>query len=293
MTITRARLDRMSSGSVAGKSAETALPIRLDKFDRRPTAKPLDNLTNEVVTWARVVAEQCGQEKDLYGALSGIGLRQLVHNNRQRRRDPASLSVEGALDVELAALWLADCAGYLAWLPAIAEMHDAITDVIAHCRRVIDRQPQLTYKGPCPQVCYDEERQPFTCSADLYVERGEDYVSCPRCWTHHRVRELELTMMRAVNDQLFTIAEIERLLRELGEPIPLGTLYSWHSRKALEPRAWRQADGTNTKFWMRRSDPPLFRLGDARVLHANPASANRVNPRDGRDCDESGNYDGT
>ncbi|MDV8066404.1 hypothetical protein R4P64_07800 [Rhodococcus sp. IEGM 1366] len=264
MTVTRARLDRMSSGLVRGKSAETTLPIRLDKFDRRPTQFPLDSLTNEVVTWARLVATETGQLRDLFAALESFEFRQAVHARRHRKHDPAWLSTETAVDAELAAIWLADHAGYLAWLPAIAEMHDSITSAIARCRKEIDRLPELSYKGPCPHVSFDEERQPFTCSADLYVERGEDYVSCPRCWTHHRVRDLELLMVHALNEQLFTLAEIDRLLRELGEPIPIGTLYSWHSRKVIEPQAWRQGDGTISNFWMRRSDPPLFRLGDIR-----------------------------
>lgn len=271
MTITRARLDRMSSGLVRGKSAETALPIRLDRFDRRPTQFPLDSLTNEITTWARLVADETAQLDELNTALDSFEFRQSVHAQRHRKHDPAWLSTETALDAELAAVWLADHASYLAWMPAIAEMHDGITDAIARCRRAIDRQPELSYKGPCPHVSYDEERQPFTCSADLYVERGEDYVSCPRCWTHHRVRDLERAMLQKVNDQLFTITELLPLLDELGEHVAKSTLYAWANdpkRKKLSPQAWRQADGTHSDYWMRRSDPALYRLGDVRALVA-------------------------
>lgn len=264
MTITRARLDRMSSGLVRGKSAENALPIRLDQYDNRPTQFPLDNLTNEVVTWARLAAEELGQAEEFNAAILGAGLRQMVHNQRHRRRDPAWLSTETAVDAEMAAIWLADYAEGVQRLPAVVEMHDAITSAIARCRKAIDRLPELSYKGPCPHVSYDEERQPFTCSADLYVERGEDYVSCPRCWTHHRVSDLERAVMREIDDRLFTAAEIERLTRELGEPIPAGTIRSWHSRDVIAPHAWKQADGTVSHYWMRRSDPPMYKFSEVR-----------------------------
>lgn len=261
--ITRSRQDRMSSNLARGKSAETALPIRLDQYDQRPTQRPFDALTNELVTWARDLDALIGG--DLDAALDSRGLRDIVHRHRHSRRpDPASLSQDGALDAELAAIWLSLNANDLRRHPAVAELFDGIEDAIAGCRKAIDRLPELSYKGPCPHVTYDEERQPGKCAADLYVERGEDYLSCPRCWTHHRVRDLELLMVHALNEQLFTLAEIDRLLRELGEPIPIGTLYSWHSREVIEPRGWRQVDGTISKFWMRRSDPPLFKLGDIR-----------------------------
>lgn len=264
--ITRSRQDRMSAGLAGGKSAETALPIRVDKFGNFPTQRPFDALTNELVTWARDFAALMNE--DLDAALDSRGLRDLAHRHRHSRRpDPASLSTVTALDAELAAIWLSLYPNDLRRHPAITEMFDSIDDAIARCHRVIGTMPELAYKGSCPHIGYDDERQPVVCAADLYAERGEDYVSCPHCWTHHRVRDLEHAMMLAVNEQLFTIAEVERLLRELGEPIPIGTLYSWHSRKVIEPRAWKQADGTISKFWMRRSDPPMFQLQDVRDAH--------------------------
>lgn len=261
--ITRSRQDRMSSNLARGKSAETALPIRLDQYDQRPTQRPFDALTNELVTWARDLDALIGGELD--AALDSRGLRDMVHRHRHSRRpDPASLSQNGALDAELAAIWLSLNANDLRRHPAVAELFDGIEDAIARCRRAIDRLPELSYKGPCPHVSYDEERQPFTCSADLYVERGEDYVSCPRCWTHHRVRDLERSIMDKMGEQLFTAADIERLTREMfeGEFIPAATVRQWRHREIIEPRAWKQADGTMSRYWIRRSDPPMYRLQD-------------------------------
>ena len=263
--ITRSRQDRMSSNLARGKSAETALPIRLDQYDQRPTQRPFDALTNELVTWARDLDALIGGELD--AALDSRGLRDMVHRHRHSRRpDPASLSQDGALDAELAAIWLSLYARDLRRHPAVAELFDGIEDAIARCRKAIDRLPELSYKGPCSHVSYDEERQPFTCSADLYVERGEDYVSCPRCWTHHRVRDLDKSAMDRAEDQLLTIAEINRLLVHLDLRIPQSTLYYWAKVGALQPRAWRQEDGTKSTYWIRRSDPPLYTIRDVKAV---------------------------
>lgn len=268
MTITRARLDRMTVGRHGGKSAETALPIRLDKFGKRPTQRPLDQITNEIGTWARDVATLTGE--DLDAALASKGLRQLVHNHRHRnRQDPAALSMEAALDVELAAIWLTHYPDHIRMHPEIMEMFDGITDAIAGARKVIDRQPQLTYKGTCPHKMLDDELQPYECGADLYVEKGEEYVSCPWCWTHHDVRKLDKGMLERIDDQRFTLAELFPLLRELGDPVPKSTLYAWandRKRRKLDPKGWKQADGTISDYWMRRPDPPVYRLGDVRDL---------------------------
>ena len=265
--ITRSRQDRMSSNLARGKSAETALPIRLDQYDQRPTQRPFDALTNELVTWARDLDALIDGELD--AALNSRGLRDMVHRHRHSRRpDPASLSQDGALDAELAAIWLSLYAQDLRRHPAVSELFDGIEDAIARCRKAIDRLPELSYKGPCPHVSYDEERQPFTCSADLYVERGEDYVSCPRCWTHHRVRDLDKSAMDRAEDQLLTIAEINRLLVHLDLRIPQSTLYNWAKVGALQPRAWKQADGTKSTYWIRRSDPPLYTIRDVKAVAA-------------------------
>ena len=265
MTITRARLDRMTVGRHGGKSAETVLPVRLDQYDRRPTQRPLDVLTNEIGTWARDLAALAGE--DLDAALDSRGLRQLVHNHRQKRLDRAALSTETAFDVELAAIWLTHYPAEIRRHPAAAELHDGIADAIAYVRKVIDRQPELVYKGPCTHQMYDEDRQPYTCGTDLYVEKGDEYVSCPHCWTHHSVRELDRRAESSAHDQLMTMPELVRLFAALQNPIKYGTLRSWHSRRQIAPRGWRQADGTVSKFWIRRSDHPVFRVGDVMALH--------------------------
>lgn len=266
LIITRSRLDKLSRGRVGGKSSKTALPVRLNRFDEPSTRGPLNRLTLVVGTWARVAADHTGHADDLEAALDSRGLRQLVHNHRAGRRDPAAVSAEGAYDVELVAVWLACCAGDLRAIPDAGTMHDEITDALASVRRTVDRRPELAYRGQCSAIVPNEDGASGQCGADLYAEDGDGYLTCRACGASHEVRTLVRDALGAVEQRLFTIAELERVTRELGEPIPAGTMRSWHSRGHLKPRAWRQADGSESTFWMRRSDPPLFRLRDVRTL---------------------------
>ena len=266
LIITRSRLDKLSRGRVGGKSAETALPVRLNRFDEPSTRGPLNRLTLVIGTWARVAADHTDQFHDLHAALDSPGLRQLVHNTRRGPLDRAAISTEGAYDAELAAVWLASCGGDLRAIPDAGVMHDEITDALASVRRAIDRRPELSYRGQCSAIVRHDDGTSGLCDADLYVEGDESYVTCRGCGAQHEVRILVRDALGAVESRLFTIAELERVTRELGEPVPAGTMRSWHSRGQLRPRAWRQADGTESTFWMRRTDPPLFRLRDVRAL---------------------------
>ncbi|WP_064066964.1 hypothetical protein [Prescottella equi] len=61
------------------------------------------------------------------------------------------------------------------------------------------------------------------------------------------------------------------ILRALGDPVPKSTLYAWANdpkRRKLTVRGWRTPNGMVTPYWIRRSDPPVYRLGDVRRLAA-------------------------
>lgn len=269
MTITLARLDRMSCARVGGKSAETALPVRLDKFDQRPTQRVLEQLTNTLTTWARAVADHGGLADDLAAAILSPGLRQLTHNTRSKRRDPAALSTEPAHIAELVAVWLADYAGDLRATPGADELYLDVTDAIAAVRRSIDRRPELRYRGRCTAQVADELGVYVPCGADLYVEKGENYATCPSCRMPHDVGDIEHRALEGENDRLCTLPELLAILRALGEPVPKSTLYAWANdpkRRRLDVRGWRTPNGMVTPYWIRRSDPPVFRLGDVRAL---------------------------
>lgn len=60
-------------------------------------------------------------------------------------------------------------------------LYYAITDCSASVRRAVDRLPELAYRGPCEYTETNQNGDTRTCGTDFYVERGEDYVRCPRC----------------------------------------------------------------------------------------------------------------
>lgn len=130
-------------------------------------------------------------ESTLGDALGKPGLRQLAVNNAAGpRRDQAALTISPTRDVEMAAIWIACHPTELRRLPWIDHLYYAITDTISSVRRAVDRLPELAYKGTCDYTEWDGTLQ-RTCGADLYAERGEDRLYCPKCKTAHDVRLLD------------------------------------------------------------------------------------------------------
>ncbi|MCA1004778.1 hypothetical protein LCL87_03540 [Rhodococcus hoagii] len=134
----------------------------------------------------------------------------------------------------------------------------------------VDRLPELAYKGPCPALVDDaREHAVRHCGADLYAEKGQDWVKCRRCGSNHDVREINRAAREHVVDMLFTATELHGLLEELGSPVPKGTIWSWASRRQLHPRGWRR-NGRITDHWIHRNDPPVYRLADVLELANRP-----------------------
>lgn len=266
MTITRARLDRMSRGRVGGKSAETPLPISIDKSDELPTRKPLDLLENEITTWTRAVSSKI-QPKLFFAALDSPGLRQMTLNCKTgRRRDASELSTQPTSITELCAVWLACHPHELRRHPAIAEMFDSLTDVIAIVNKAIDQLPELFYKGTCKYTEFDQGREK-RCNADLYAEKDEDWVRCPRCKASYPVSQLDREILAQMREMNYTITELLALLRQLGSKVGKSTLYLWAKERKIHPRGWVHK-GRITNRWIHRDDPAVYRLGDVLDLAA-------------------------
>ncbi|WP_395705132.1 hypothetical protein [Rhodococcus ruber] len=271
LDIARDRLDRLTRPQPGGKSSETGLPIRLDRKGRPADFRRLlERLAHTIGTWAALVAEEAGLAFDLREAPRG--LEQLVLNNRaghSHRHDPAELIVHPIRDVELAAVWLAHQPRALRGVPTVVDMHDEVTDAVADVRRAVDHLPVRVYKGTCPYRWTDWDGEIHVCGADLYVEKGEDWIRCPRCGVMHEIRHLERDVLGELEDRVYTLAELLGLMRELGEPVPKATLYAWANdrrRRKLDPRGWRRPDGTVTDTWIDRRDSAVYRLGDVRAL---------------------------
>ncbi|WP_155290397.1 hypothetical protein [Rhodococcoides fascians] len=262
MTITQARLDRMSRGRVGGKSADTPLPISIDKHDELPTRKPFDLLDNEITTWTRAFSDHMGHRSDgILAALDAPGLIQLTLNNKTGPRvDTTALSMQPTLYVEQCAIWLACHPVELRRMPAVDEMYDSLTDVIALVNKAIDQLPELKYKGRCGYVQYDQGRE-SQCNTDLYAESGEEWVRCPRCNASYPVTQLDREILAKMRDMNYTVPELLRLLRELGSTVGKSTLYRWVKERKVRPRGWVR-NGRITDTWIHRDDPAVYRLGD-------------------------------
>lgn len=272
LDITSDRLDRLAKHQEGGKSTEAPLPIRLGRDGfvvnyRRPLAL----LTNAITAWARAVALVDGFELEPEEVTSP-GLEQLVLNNRggrSHRYDPTELLMHPIRPVETVAVWLAHQPEAIRAVQSPHRMHDDVIHVVSHVRKLVDRLPERVLKGPCPYVGYDEHGDRAVCGAELYAERGEEWIRCPRCGSLHEVRALEAAALHGVEDRLFELRELLVLMAELGEPVPKATLYAWANdprRKRLEPKGWKRPSGQVTDVWIDRRDTPVYRLGDVRKL---------------------------
>ncbi|WP_032389239.1 hypothetical protein [Rhodococcoides fascians] len=269
MTITQARLDRMSRGRVGGKSAETPLPISIDKNGDNPTQRPYDLLQNEISTWARALSDHLDHvwhtdrvnTVGLAVALDKPGLRELTLNCMVgRRRDAAALSMRPIGYLEQTAVWLACHPHDLRTHPAIDELFDSLSDVVAIVNKAIDQLPELRYKGVCQYVEYDQGRE-RRCNTDLYAEKGEEWVQCPRCRASYAVAKLDRDILAQMREMNYTAVELQSLLRELGKRVPKSTLYRWINERKLTPRGWMR-EGRIIQRWIHRNDPAVYRLGD-------------------------------
>lgn len=267
LDITSDRLDKLGKRQEGGKSTEAPLPIRLGRDGFTVNyRRPLALLTNAITAWANVAGW------DLDETDPPAGLRQLVLNNRggrSHRYDPTELLTHPIRPVELAAVWLAHQPRAIRAVPGPSRMHDDVIDVVVHVRKLVDRLPERVLKGPCPYVGYDEHGDRAVCGAELYAERGEEWIRCPKCGSLHEVRALEAAALHGVEDRLFELRELLVLMTELGEPVPKATLYAWANdarRKRLEPKGWKRPSGQVTDVWIDRRDTPVYRLGDVRRL---------------------------
>ena len=280
MTVTAARLDRMSNGRQGGKSAEVPLPIRIsgkvgedpdrDTYknpwthkasdDQLPTRRPYDALVNALTTWGRVFEDHYRVEIPI----GARGLVQLVQTNRTTGRsntarieraveddyrvDRSALSITPTTAAEQIAVWLACHPDLIRMMPAAHEMFGELTDpeagAITRARRAVDRLPELRFLGPCPTPAPLIAGEPRTCGAGLRAEKGETWVRCPRCRAQFEVVKIIADAKRRTEDRLWTLAQIGKYLVALDIHVPSSTLYDldYHPKKAVPKRGWLHTD---------------------------------------------------
>ncbi|MDG3013568.1 hypothetical protein [Speluncibacter jeojiensis] len=223
------RQSKLSANRVGGRSDETPVP-----FDER-ASDALDHLHTTLVRWVRDLTESRGATYTGADGTPALGMW-LAHN------------VVTVMHSEDAGLLCSE-----------------VDTAVQHAGRAIDQPDPPIYRGPCPTVTGDGYRNlADRCGADLYGARGTDFVRCHRCGCQHDVRKLEQRMLAEMDDRLMTGAEIRRVMRELGEPVPESTFFHWRKTSRIQARGWMH-DGRITDHFLHRNDPPVFRLGDVRT----------------------------
>ncbi|MFD9614880.1 hypothetical protein ACFWWS_36495, partial [Streptomyces sp. NPDC059083] len=233
LAVTELRQDRVSRGLRTGSRPEQPLPFDPDVAAIRA------ELDNAVTGWARHIAETRGV------------------------RGPSGSA--GA-----AALWLGMHVAAVRLDEAAGEIHREITRLAEAALAAINPPPVPGFRGPCPTLLRTlQHEKPVECGEPLYVDAeastvyssntsGADvdiakFITCPRCNVRHDVAKLEQELLVRIGKQVFELPDLLRVLRELGQPIPRGTVVSWISRGQLKPRGH---DGGRQ----------LYRLDDVRRL---------------------------
>jgi hypothetical protein len=225
LQVTELRQDRISRGLRTGSRPVAPLLFNPDAGDVRVA------LVNAVTTWARHIAEA-----------------------RQRRGPGGS--------AEVAEYWLGEYIGAVRLDEAAGEIYGEITRAVAAGLVAINPAPMLTYRGPCPTIVgRTPQARAISCALPLYADRAEPFVICPNCGIRHDVARLEQRLLAHIGGRTFGVRELVRVLRELGEPVPRGTIVSWIHRGQLRARG-RSEDGK-----------PLYRLEDARKLRSRAPQA--------------------
>lgn len=146
-----------------------------------------------------------------------------------------------------AAAWLSRRGQALAIHPAADECFDALTGLVSRIRIVIDRARERTYLGPCTAETDTGRR----CGDDLYALPEAEWVTCSACGATVAVGERRAWLLRVVDDQLATAAEISRALPTLLDaPVTAAMIRGYAHRGRLASR------GTDREGRLR------YRVGD-------------------------------
>ncbi len=155
-------------------------------------------------------------------------------------------------------------------------MCDSAGETVFEVGRAIDHGlalaagPVVTlYRGPCPTVVGKDDRGRFIrCGAQLYAPRGDAYIRCRRCDVVHDASAFEQRHLADAGQMVYRFTRIQRILRELGEPITDRTLAAWIRGGRVKPAGWQRPDGTITTGAAHKGDPAMYRLADVRRVRA-------------------------
>lgn len=185
------------------------------------------------------------------------------------------------------AVFLAAHVDRLAVDPDIGDLCASLRSYIKRALAVVNRRTPPQFCGPCPapindhKHCTECTRRTHDCGTRLMARRGAIEVVCPTCQTTHRVERLVNELLARADDFRCTIPELHRVLRMLGTPVALRTLYHWALPRVgrLKPAGYLRPD--NKRIGPTRhtvKDTPVYRVSEARKV----AAESGRNGRNGR-----------
>ncbi|WP_040743933.1 hypothetical protein [Nocardia transvalensis] len=302
LTVTRTGQARYSPQHLGARPAERPMPVRsvagAPNEDHPSTDDPvgaelvgdraLGRLHEAVISWALTIARQ----QNTTIPVGAPSLRQMAVNARTQTIGPMVVPVHvqrlhshtvrlarrhgeaiatPATVLEQVAMWLANDPHVLRHHPNADRLYRDITRAVAGIGSVIDRPHERRYIGACDGQLPDGS----ACGTELRADTGETWIRCNTCGQQSRVADILSYTLTAADPMVVTLDEALRLFERIDEPLPRGTADSWVSRRQLLPRAWRTGDGRIVDTRQRRTDEPMYQLGDIRRLR-------RANPGKGR-----------
>ena len=227
----------------------------------RPTPLPFepgarqrgDLAMNDIVTWARHVAEERGVPATLPGPAFGP----LCGSQGVCRHESCSVIHARSVPhpVARAATYLL---GNLEWLRYRREAEEAMTVLSAAGAtlvRIVDAPPPLWYAGPC----YTLQDDGGTCMEELYARTDDGTVKCPACKQRHDVFERRVWLLREADDVLAHASLIAAALTVLDRKVTSSMVRNYADRGRI------QARGVDER------GRPVYRVGDVRAVVAEVA----------------------
>lgn len=242
----RAQPDDDPDGRPNGGLRVTPLP-----FD--PGARQRgDRASNDIVTWARHVAE----ERGLPATLPGPAFGPLCGSQGVCRHESCSVIYRRSVPhpVARAATYLL---GNLEWLRYRREAEEALTQLAAAGAtlvRIVDAPPPLWYAGPCWA-----DIEAGKCVEELYARTDDGTVKCPACKERHDVRERRVWLLGEADDVLAHASLIAAALTVLDRRVTSSMV------RNLAHRGRIQAHGVDER------GRPVYRVGDVRAVVAEVA----------------------
>lgn len=231
--------------------APTAFESRTPTADNR-AATLLNEIYNTLDQWARAMAR----------------IHQLTISPPINWRRPVDQYTMISRDY---ANFLAAHTNELAKDPDINELCSSLHQYIKRGINMINRRVPGQFCGPCPNVivdhrnCVDCGHRQHDCGTRLMARRGASHVTCTGCGTVHDVGKLVNHLLARADHFRCTIPEINRVLRMLGEPVPMRTLYSWAAAGRLKPSGYLRANKKTIGITRHHADDkPVYRVSDAR-----------------------------